>query len=205
MCSSVQQYSMWQAIRHVDNNQIPGDVAEFGVWRGGMSMIAAQTIAESSTKRFLYMFDTFQGMTTPSSKDVELYSRQSAAKLLERETNSPGKWTTWANASLADVQDGIRKTELSEDHIRFIVGDVSATVPSLLPTALAVCRIDTDWYESTLHCLRHAWPRIPQGGVLLLDDYDHWEGARTAVDEYFDEIGLKVFLVRTEIGRLVIK
>jgi hypothetical protein len=53
------------------------------------------------------------------------------------------------------------------------------------PGDLALLRLDTDWYESTRHELEHLYPRLRPGGVLIVDDYGHFEGARRAVDEYF--------------------
>ena len=59
------------------------------------------------------------------------------------------------------------------------------TLPAAAPDTIALLRLDTDWYESTAHELRHLYPRLSRGGILLVDDYGHWSGARKAVDEYF--------------------
>jgi hypothetical protein len=69
--------------------------------------------------------------------------------------------------------------------VRFIRGPVEETVPGQTPSRLALLRLDTDWYESTRHELHHLYPRLADGGVLIIDDYGHWEGCRRAVDEYF--------------------
>ena len=72
-----------------------------------------------------------------------------------------------------------------------------------MPERIALLRIDTDWYESTRHELVHLYPRLSPGGVLIIDDYGHWQGARKAVDEYF-QAGL--FLNHIDYtGRLAIK
>ena len=56
------------------------------------------------------------------------------------------------------------------------------------------------------HELEHLYPRLSVGGVLIIDDYGHWEGARRAVDEFIEAKGLRLFLSRIDYtGRLAIK
>jgi hypothetical protein len=63
-----------------------------------------------------------------------------------------------------------------------------------------------DWYESTRHELLHLFPRLVPGGVLILDDYGHWEGARQAVDEYLAEHQIPLLLCRLDYsGRIAVK
>jgi len=83
---------------------------------------------------------------------------------------------------------------------------VENTIPSKAPDNIALLRLDTDWYESTRHELIHLYPRLSTGGILIIDDYGHWEGARKAVDEYIKEKQLKLLLQRIDYtGRLAIK
>jgi hypothetical protein len=75
-----------------------------------------------------------------------------------------------------------------------------------MPDQLALLRLDTDWYESTRHELEHLYPRLVPGGVLIVDDYGHWEGARRAVDEYFDKVGEQLLLSRLDYAaRIAVK
>jgi hypothetical protein len=82
--------------------------------------------------------------------------------------------------------------------VRFVKGLVEDTLPSSAPESIALLRLDTDWYESTRHELIHLFPRLVSGGVLILDDYGHWQGARKALDEYFEEHGVKMLLNRID-------
>ena len=87
-----------------------------------------------------------------------------------------------------------------------VPGLVEDTVPSQAPEVIALLRLDTDWYKSTWHELEHLYPRLSVGGVLIIDDYGHWEGARRAVDEFIEAKGLRLFLSRIDYtGRLAIK
>src|SRR5436309_1043008 len=71
------------------------------------------------------------------------------------------------------------------DRVHMVAGPVEETLPDHAPGQLALLRLDTDWYESTRQELEHLYPRLAHGGVLIVDDYGHWAGARRAVDEYF--------------------
>ena len=80
------------------------------------------------------------------------------------------------------------------------------TVPDTVPEKIALLRLDTDWYASTLHEMRELWPLLGSGGVLIVDDYGHFAGARQAVDEYLEESGERVLLGRLDYtGRMCVK
>jgi hypothetical protein len=90
--------------------------------------------------------------------------------------------------------------------VRFVAGRVEDTLPARAPERIAILRLDTDWYESTRHELVHLFPRLSAGGVLIIDDYGHWQGARRAVDEYLEETGVRLLLNRIDTtGRIGVK
>jgi hypothetical protein len=83
---------------------------------------------------------------------------------------------------------------------------VEDTIPQDAPAQIALLRLDTDWYESTYHELVHLYPRVSPGGVIIIDDYGHWTGARKAVDQYLAEQKLTVLLHRIDYtGRAFLK
>jgi O-methyltransferase len=83
---------------------------------------------------------------------------------------------------------------------------VEETLPTNAPGRLALLRLDTDWYESTKQELEHLYPRLEAGGVLIIDDYGHWDGARRAVDEYLEKTGQQLLLNRIDYtGRIAVK
>jgi hypothetical protein len=90
--------------------------------------------------------------------------------------------------------------------VHFVQGPVEETLPGTTPDSVALLRLDTDWYESTLHELTHLYPRMSAGGVLIIDDFGHWDGARRAVTEYFSTSAKPILLTRTDYtGRMGIK
>lgn len=83
-------------------------------------------------------------------------------------------------------RNNMRSTGHADDHLRFVVGPVEETLRTeKIPQRIALLRLDTDWYESTRVELEVLLPRLSPGGVLIIDDYNHWAGSRRAVDEHF--------------------
>ncbi len=175
-------YALYEAVRYVDAAGIEGDIVECGVWRGGSSMMAALAQAQIGLTRRMWLYDTFEGMPPPSVHDVR-YSGEPAAETLDPTERVPGVSNDWAWATADDVRSNMQATGHSD--LEFVVGKVEDTIPARAPETIALLRLDTDWYESTRHELEHLYPRLAAGGVLIIDDYGHWQGARQAVDEYF--------------------
>jgi O-methyltransferase len=196
-------YALVRAVEYVAAREIPGAIVECGVWRGGSMMAAALTLLRlGATDRELYLYDTFAGMPPPSEADTTR-SGEHAADLLAHEDQDSH---LWAIASLADVRDAVLGVGYPEERIRFVEGRVENTLPADAPEEIAVLRLDTDWYESTKHELVHLYPRLAPGGVLILDDYGHWQGARRAVDEYLAESGVSLLLNRIDgTARIAVK
>lgn len=209
MTDPLQQYATFSAARYVAQAQIPGAVVECGVWRGGASMLMLLgLLAERDTSRELWLYDTFGGMTPPSEHDVLLVSGARADALLEsshKEAQNPDEWTVWCVADQADVMEGIAQTQYPMSNVHPVAGPVEVTLLEQVPEIIAIARLDTDWYESTKVELEVLFDRISPGGVLIIDDYDDWAGARQAVDEFFESRAIIPFLVRAGYGRVYVK
>lgn len=205
MTSRERMYALWQATMYVSQAAIPGDIVECGVWRGGSSMLAALALLDAGDPRQLWMYDTYEGMTEPSEQDRR-WDGESAAERLENQPRAEGKPNDWAFASLEDVKRQMSSVGYPADAMRFVKGPVEETIPRECPDTISLLRLDTDWYESTRHELQHLWPLLSPGGVLIIDDYGHWQGARQAVDEFLDDHGIALLLNRVDYtGRMAIK
>ena len=193
MTSARRLAALCEATAYVARNQIPGGIVECGVWRGGSMMAVARTlIAQRDMTRDLYLFDTFEGMPPPSDNDRSLDGR-SARQVLEAETKADPR-SVWCVAPLEGVQRAIASVGYDSSLTHFVKGRVEDTIPAQAPQRIALLRLDTDWYESTRHELEHLFPRLSVGGVLIIDDYGHWHGARQAVDEYVQKHRLPLLL-----------
>lgn len=201
MASWERLYANVQAVRYVVNAGLNGAIVECGVWRGGSMMAMAQTLKNlDNTDYQLHLYDTFSGMSAPAEQDGE-FASQKYQKLQTGKDQSD-----WCNAGLAEVKSNLQQVEYPDDKIFYIEGKIEHTVPASLPKEISILRIDMDWYEPTLHSLKHMFPRLISKGVIIIDDYGHWEGCRRAVDEYFEQQGINVLLNRIDYtGRIGIK
>ncbi len=146
-------------------------------------MAAALQFLIENESRELRVFDTFAGMTRPDDVD----GRNGEPAIDEWAKNQTQTHNEWCYASLEDVTKNLRSTGYPANLIRLIKGDVTMTLarPENLPEKIAILRLDTDWYASTKVELEALYPRLSLGGVLIVDDYGWWDGARRAVDEFF--------------------
>jgi len=188
MTSEARLEALCDAVRYIVRGRIPGDIVECGVWRGGSMMAAALALLdEGDGERVLHLFDTFSGMTQPGAEDVSFDGVSAESQLRAADPADEGPASVWCRAPLEGVRAAIASTGYDMQRVRFIAGDVKDTLPREAPARIALLRLDTDWYASTRHELEHLYPRVVPGGVLIIDDYGHWKGARKAVDEYFAE------------------
>jgi O-methyltransferase len=202
MTSNEKLFALVVAVRYVVDQGIPGDVVECGVWRGGsMQAIARVLAARGATDRELHLFDTFEGMPPPTEEDVQ-HGGPPAAELL---ATRPRTAKVWAIADLEDVKTGMAQVDYPAERIHYHPGLVEETIPDAAPQRIALLRLDTDWYASTKHELEHLYDRVPSGGVVVIDDYDYWEGSRKAVDEFVARTGARLLLAPMGSGRIAIK
>lgn len=210
MTGVARMLALIDAVRHCERRAVPGAFAECGVWRGGSVLAMVLTLQQLGvTDRDIHLYDTFEGMTAPTEHDVSALEPPA----LETWSAAQGQADRpWADLFAAEVYDevSVRATVLAtgypEERVHVVRGPVEETLPAAAPSALALLRLDTDWYESTQHELVHLYPRLAEGGVLIVDDYGHWGGARKAVDEYFDAEAPPLLLQRIDYtGRIAVK
>ena len=199
-----------RAIDYVIQAGIPGDFVECGVWRGGSMSVAARALLTRQrhdhhfADRSLWLYDTFEGMSEPTSADVDLQG-QTAERLL-RIHRPDDRHGVWCISRLEEVQQTMAASGFPRSRTHFIQGKVEETLPTTRPQSIALLRLDTDWYESTRCELEYLFPLLSVGGVLIIDDYGHWQGCRQAVDDYFRLTGQVIHLARMDYtGRIGIK
>ena len=206
MTSSERLWSLLNGVRYVVAEELPGDFVECGVWRGGSVMAMAQELQclGVSDKR-MWLYDTFAGMTAPNDQDVEAATGVVASSMLDSTPVGDGN-NVWCVAGRPDVEANVRSTGYPFEQFTFVEGDVAQTLEACVPDSISLLRLDTDWFESTRACLEVLYPRLVTGGVCILDDYGHWQGARKAVDAYFAALGHRPFMHPIDFsGRVFIK
>ncbi|GAC1316766.1 MAG: hypothetical protein NVSMB25_03110 [Thermoleophilaceae bacterium] len=198
------------AVRYLVRREVPGAFVECGVWRGGSALAMILTLQELGVSdRDIRLYDTFEGMTAPGEHDVSAFEPPA---LETWEAAGRGQLRPWSfadddeAASRAAVRERLLATGYPQERIFLVQGAVEETLPAAAPDRLALLRLDTDWYQSTSHELAVLYPRLSDAGVLIIDDYGHWEGARRAVDEYFHGRPRPLLLNRIDYtGRIAVK
>jgi O-methyltransferase len=204
--------ALMDATAYVVRRGVRGALVECGVWRGGSVLAMIDTLQRLGVSdREIFLYDTFEGMTRPGDFDNSPFEQdESALATWSREQSEGRRPWDWAFGSevfsLEQVKQLIYATGYPRDLVRFVAGPVEATLPDQAPAEISLLRLDTDWYESTRHELLHLYPRLSDGGVLIIDDYGHWEGARRAVDDYFSTEAHPLLLARVDYtGRMGVK
>ncbi|MFZ4593170.1 MAG: TylF/MycF/NovP-related O-methyltransferase [Verrucomicrobiaceae bacterium] len=206
MTSIERRYHLVNALRYLTKQGIAGAVVECGVWRGGSMMLAAKVLNSlGAEERDLYLCDTFAGMPPPQEVDID-FSGVSASQRLKEDEARRLSSDVWAISSLGEVQRNMISTGYPAERMYWVQGSVEQTLPHAIPGPIALLRLDTDWYASTKHELETLWPQVTPGGVVIVDDYGHWRGARQAVDEFIAASSEPILLHRLdETGRAFVK
>jgi hypothetical protein len=200
MTSKERIWALINAVGYTLRANLPGDYVECGVWRGGSSMaMALKLLQQGMTNRPIWLYDTFCGMTAPVEWDKEARSGRSAHEIYLKDE-------VRCVARLDEVKQNLISTGYPSGSLNFVQGDIQVTLTHTIPENIALLRLDTDWYESTKLEMEVLFPRLSSGGVCIVDDYGHWEGARKAVEEYLTSNRLSVLLNRIDdTGRIFVK
>ena len=186
-----------EAVQYIKQFGIEGDIVECGVWRGGSMLAVIRTLQRLETIRSLWLYDTFAGMSAPSDADVCYYGAV-ADHVFKKVAAADRDSSDWCRAGRDEVEEILENTGYPGERIHYVEGKVEDTIPEIMPDQIAILRLDTDWYESTRHELEHLYERVAIGGIVIIDDYGYWKGARKAVDEFLESIPDRVFMSRID-------
>lgn len=205
MCGVHRTFATISGVKHVVKNKIPGDFIECGVWKGGQIMAMMMTLNLYNEERDIYLYDTFEGVPEPEPWERAVKHGGLALKRykkFEREDGSSG----WCRSELDEVKANVFSIPYNKKRIHFIKGLVEDTLPKSNHDKIALLRMDTDLYSSTKIELELLYPKVLSNGVIIIDDYGHWDGAKKAVNEYIKNNKLNIALqVDDGTGRTIIK
>ena len=206
MTSSDRLFALCDAVRYIQDAKVSGDIVECGVWKGGSMMAIAEMLLANpiGIERNLYLYDTFSGMSQPGDEDID-HAGEQALNLLTSE-DLKTRESVLCYAPLEQVKNAMDLTEYPVEKIHYLKGRVEETLREFVPNKIALLRLDTDWYESTKYEMEYLFPKLEVGGVIIIDDYGHWMGAKKAVDEYLRQHGVRLLLNRIDYtGRIGVK
>jgi hypothetical protein len=189
MTSIPSQWSLIQSINHVIRNNVEGSFVECGIFRGGNIILMSKLLEKHKVEKNIFAYDTFEGMPLPGEDDLDLRGNSSIDKFLELK-NYEKEGSQWCYCNIQDVKSNIKKFNINYlKNINFIKGKVEETLLDVknLPKKISLLRLDTDFYSSTKIELNILFPLLEKNGILIVDDYGHFMGAKKAVDEFFYE------------------
>jgi O-methyltransferase len=167
--------------------KVPGDLAEIGVWRGGVGiMMLAALRAMGDTRRKVWLADSFRGYPHP---DPARYPADNA---------DPHHTFRDLVVSLDTVQQNVARYGFGDSQISYLTGWYRDTLPSAPMERIALLHLDCDMYESNMVALRSLYSRISPGGYIIVDDYGAVAGCRRAVDDFRREQGIDIELQRVD-------
>jgi len=162
--------------QRIEDEEIPGDVVECGVYRGGSAAILARQATHSRLGRTVWLFDAFQGMPPATASDGPQAS----------------SWVGNLRSSPQRVERLLRRTGAEMTRVRIVAGLFQETFRGTHIDQIALLNIDADWYESVKLCLETFYDAVAAGGIVSIDDYGLWPGCRQAVDEFIQNRRLAI-------------
>ncbi len=174
-----------EAIATIEAEDVPGDLIETGVWRGGATIfMRANLKAWGDTERKVWVADSFQGLPEP---DAERYAADAG--------DTHYKWSGLAVGTKI-VEHNFRRYGLLDDQVEFLVGWFKDTLPTAPIEQLSLMRLDGDMYESTIQALEPLYPRLAPGGFCIIDDFgSHASQAGQAVHDYRAKHGITAEII----------
>ncbi|MGL4490663.1 MAG: TylF/MycF/NovP-related O-methyltransferase [Rhizobiaceae bacterium] len=174
------------AVETIIRENIPGDLIETGVWRGGTCIYMRGILkAFGEQTRKVLVADSFAGLPKP---DAAKYPADAGDKHFE--------FTNLA-ISRQSVADNFRKYDLLDDQVEFVEGFFEHTLHLLKNEAYSVIRLDGDMYSSTIQALEVLYPKLSVGGFCIIDDYG-LAGCQKAVDDYRTKHGIKDEMIKVD-------
>ena len=174
------------ALDVIRTENIPGDVMETGVWRGGAVIFMAAYLQAHGMRRSVWAADSFEGLPRPDAR-------------YPVDAGDTHYQLGVARASLEDVQANFARYSIKTDHVIFLKGWFEDTMPTAPVTNLALLRLDGDMYSSTIQVLEAMYDKVSSGGFIIVDDY-FLTGARTAVHDFLTKRGLNPVIERIDVA-----
>lgn len=191
--------NLYQGMVSIERDNINGVVIEAGCALGGSSIVIATA---KSRQRPMYIYDVFGMIPPPSNNDgKDVHKRYKTIKNGNSKGIRGNKYYGYHKNLINEVETNLTNHNLllTENNISLIKGLFQDTMK--INEAVAFAHIDGDWYESVMTCLQQIEPNIANGGLMIVDDYYFWSGARKAVDKYFKNKHDK-YLFKKMAGRL---
>jgi O-methyltransferase len=181
--------NLQECVEHVLMENVPGDLIETGVWRGGATIFMRAILeAHGVRDRRVWAADSFAGLPPPD-----------AAKYPADANDKHHRLKPLA-VTLQDVKGNFEKYGLLDGQVCFLKGWFKDTLPNAPIKQLSVVRLDGDMYESTMDGLTNLYPKLSIGGFVIVDDFGAVAGCRQAVEDYRKKNGISEPITQIDWG-----
>lgn len=185
--TQINSYELFDMLEYIRLNNITGDFVECGVWKGGVILgIMEYLYYNNMTDRKVWLYDTFQGLTEPKEDDYGIHNMNSdETKRYWLNNKLDDTRNNWCLSTLDEVKTNLSNSKFPKENVIYVVGDICETLKQKenIPDEISLLRLDTDWYDSTKMEMEVLYPKLVSKGVLIVDDYNYWNGSRKAVNE----------------------
>lgn len=183
MLSSRRLRGLYDAVRYAVSNDIAGEIVECGTARGGSAALMGITLRQLGSEKGLWVFDAFEGLPAPTEGDPDWRIARGYVGRCRGEVDQ--------------VRSFFQEVEILANS-RIVKGLFQHTLAKAEISQIAVLHLDGDWYDSVRVCLEVLYDRVSPGGIIQIDDYGYWAGARRAVDEFMEKASIKADLQRID-------
>jgi hypothetical protein len=177
MASNSRLRALHDGVSAVVSNGIAGDIVECGTARGGSAALLGLAMRARDANRRLWIFDTFEGLPEPSANDPD----EEIAR----------RYIGTCKGSIEDVTALLDRLDLLS-RATLVKGLFQDTLHSAAVERVALLHLDGDWYDSVMVCLQVLYDKVSPGGIVQIDDYGYWQGAKKAVADFFEQRGQPV-------------
>lgn len=166
------------AIETILAENIPGDLLEAGVWRGGASIFMQAVLTVNNARdRAIWLCDSFEGLPPPDPK----YPADAGLNFHEY---------SFLAVSEEEVRRNFERYDLFGDNLRFVKGYFEHTLADAPVDQIALLRMDGDMYSSTIAILDALYANVSKGGFIVVDDYNLVEACAKAVTDFRNAHGV---------------
>jgi O-methyltransferase len=168
-------YSLQQIIEYVLTLKLDADFAECGCWKGHSSLIISTLLSKDNIKNQFHIFDSFEGGLSDKSAEDHNDQHELSAEEIFKEKEI-----------FSSLEENVGKVLKNFDFIKLYKGWIPDRFKEVSGKRFAFVHVDVDLYEPTRDSLSFFFPRLIEGGAIVVDDYGmtQFPGCKKAVDEF---------------------
>jgi O-methyltransferase len=171
-------YSLQQIVEHVLSLRLDADFAECGCWKGHSSFIISTLLSKHGFKNQFHIFDSFEGGLSDKTLEDKNERYEQSTEEVSRE-----------KVMFQSLEENVRKVLSEFDFVKLYKGWIPERFGEIRDRKFSFVHIDVDLYGPTQGSLKFFFPKLVNGGSIVIDDYGvtQFPGCKKAVDEFLNQ------------------